>query len=273
MDRVEQDNLANRLRKFYDCEGKLDLQTPEDWEIIKETSSQRENIVIAMPISPNDTVVEVDSSYGAITGALAKKADKVYCVENDISAREICMMRHKENNIHYVNLLSDIKEDFNTIVMMSPSHARLEEVLETIQNNTQKEMKIIIACDNRFGLSYLNGYTARGENRFQPIQSRNNVDVRQYALGELQTLLKTYHWIVEQAMYPYPDFMFTTEIFTDECLPKAGSLKNNERYSSELRFRMFDEDAAFDNVIQAKEFTHFSNSFLVIAEKEEHIDE
>ena len=70
---------------------------------------------------------------------------------------------------------------------------------------------------------------------------------------------------MEQVIYPYPDFMFTTEIFTDESLPKAGSLKNNERYSSELRFRMFDEDAAFDNVIQAKEFTHFSNSFLVIA--------
>ena len=71
--------------------------------------------------------------------------------------------------------------------------------------------------------------------------------------------------------YTYPDYKFATNIYYDEYLPKKGELRNNMRNFDSDRLLLFDEGLAFDGIIDAELFPHFSNSFFVeIGKKEEH---
>ena len=52
-------------------------------------------------------------------------------------------------------------------------------------------------------------------------------------------------------------------IYSDENLPKPGSLSDNIRNFDRRRLVLFDEKEAFDSLIQDGLFPLFSNSFLV----------
>lgn len=66
--------------------------------------------------------------------------------------------------------------------------------------------------------------------------------------------------------YPYPDYKLPTTIYSDEWLPKAGELKNNNLNYDNDRMKLFDEDRAFEQIVEEGMFPFFSNSFLVECE-------
>ena len=69
--------------------------------------------------------------------------------------------------------------------------------------------------------------------------------------------------------YPYPDYNFTSCIYSDNNLPRVGELFQNLNHWDQNRIQLFDESKAFDNVIQSGYFPEFSNSFLIVARKED----
>ena len=65
--------------------------------------------------------------------------------------------------------------------------------------------------------------------------------------------------------YPYPDYKFMTDIYSDEYLPDKGSLTNNLRNFDQDRMILFDESKVFDTLIDNDLFPQFSNSFFIEA--------
>ena len=69
--------------------------------------------------------------------------------------------------------------------------------------------------------------------------------------------------------YPYPDYKFPLTIYSDKRLPKKGELKDNFCNFDRPRIQLFNEERVYDSLVDAGLFPEFSNSFLVIAKREE----
>lgn len=92
--------------------------------------------------------------------------------------------------------------------------------------------------------------------------------VRTYSKKTLQELLEKCGFGKVQFYYPYPDYKLPDKIYSDQRLPKKGELVNNLRNFDADRMVLFDESKVFDTIIEAGLFPQFSNSFLIVAEKE-----
>ena len=65
--------------------------------------------------------------------------------------------------------------------------------------------------------------------------------------------------------YPYPDYKFAREIYSDARLPQPGELKDPVHNYDLDRVINFSEELVFSEIIRAGQFPFFSNSFLVVA--------
>lgn len=93
-------------------DGKADelLENDNRWPVLYHLSSMRENIVSWIPIKKTETVLEVGSGLGAITGVLCEKAATVETVEISPKRAEIAAYRNKdrENLTIHVGNLNDL---------------------------------------------------------------------------------------------------------------------------------------------------------------------
>lgn len=82
-----------------------------NWAVLYHLSRQRENIVEPMDISETDDVLEIGAGMGAVTGAMARKAHKVDCIELSKRRSLVNANRHKTaDNIEiFVGNFQDIK--------------------------------------------------------------------------------------------------------------------------------------------------------------------
>ena len=68
----------------------------KSWAILYHFSNVRENIVQSMPITKEDSVLEIGAGCGAITGVLARMAKNVDAVELSMKRSLINAYRHQE---------------------------------------------------------------------------------------------------------------------------------------------------------------------------------
>ena len=68
--------------------------------------------------------------------------------------------------------------------------------------------------------------------------------------------------------YPYPDYKFPTEIFTDETLKVIGYGKQYPVFT-ENRFSLFNETDVAHSLLREEVMDNFVNSFLVEASRED----
>ena len=69
--------------------------------------------------------------------------------------------------------------------------------------------------------------------------------------------------IVEE-LYPFPDFRFTTTIFSKEYMPKAGDYETSRYSYSNNSYRLFDESVLASILTEENCFSDYANSFLFI---------
>lgn len=256
------------------------------WPILYHFSNVRENIVTWLPITKKDKVLEIGAGCGAITGALSHMAEKVDAVELSMKRSMINAYRHKEsdnicikvgnfqdieknieNNYDIITLIGVFEYAQNYIVAKNP----YMEFLKNIRQHLAKNGKLIIAIENKFGLKYWAG--CREDHTggfFDGIEGYGkDINVRTFGKKELETLLKNASFKHVEFYYPYPDYKLTEKVFSDECLPKSQDLNSNYRNFDMDRLELFDEQKVYDGLIQEGLFPEFSNSFLVIAQREE----
>lgn len=244
-------------------------------------SPLRENILNWYPFEKGATVLEIGSGCGAITGILCEKAGKVVSVELSRRRATINYARHKDlNNLTImVGNLNDMTfpEKFDYVVLngvleYAMSFTEGDHPYETFISGIQKFLKddghMLIAIENRLGLKYFNGAPEDHTNHyFEGINGYpENNTVRTFSKKEMEELLNTCGLTAQRFYYPYPDYKFPAEIFTDETILKFGYGKSFINLD-EKRYLLFDEKPLWNTLTKEEVTASFANSFLVDASK------
>ena len=85
-----------------------------------------------------------------------------------------------------------------------------------------------------------------------------------YSKIELEKMIRSAGYQTNEIRYPYPDYMFTSSIYSDDRLPQKGELNKNRRNYSQERMKLFDEEKVFDQIIDDGMFPYFSNAYLMV---------
>ena len=118
------DAVENRILDIVRNEEGYEFALDEytSWPILYHLTRQRENIVLPMEIGKTDEVLEVGAGMGAVTGALARKAKKVDCIELSRRRSLVNAERHKDlDNIEiFVGNFRDIRieKKYDAVVLI-----------------------------------------------------------------------------------------------------------------------------------------------------------
>lgn len=281
-----EDTLLEIAKKYDEHELNRIIAQSNSWEILYHFSHIRQNIVSWLPITKDDTVLEIGSGCGAITGALADLAQKVTCIELSKKRSLINANRNrKKENIeilvgNFTDVEADLEEKYDYITLIGvfeyaasyiAGERPYERFLSIIKKHLKPNGKIIIAIENQMGLKYFAGCQEDHVGKyFEGIEGYRNTDwVRTFTKTGLEVIFTETGFGQYKFYYPYPDYKLPLSIYSDECLPKVGELSNNMNNFDRERMVLFDEGQAFDNIIRNGMFPIFSNSYLVILEQGE----
>ena len=136
-----------------------------NWAVMYHLSRQRENIVAPMQINNTDEVLEIGAGMGAVTGALAKKAKKVDCIELSKRRSLVNAYRHKDfDNIeifvgNFQNIKIEKKYDVITLIGVLEyayhyidSDTPYEDFIKKISKCLKSDGKLYIAIENKLGM-------------------------------------------------------------------------------------------------------------------------
>lgn len=257
----------------------------KQWPIFYHLSHIRGNIVEWLPITKEDTVLEIGAGCGSMTGVLAKKAKSVTCIELSKKRSTINATRNQEcdnveimlGNFEEVEKHLEEKYDYITLIGVleyGESYIQAENphvsFLQKLGKHLKENGKLIVAIENKLGMKYwagcqedhFGGYFLGIENY------ANKKGIRTFAKNELKDIVTEAGFTECEFYYPYPDYKFPISIYSDEYLPKKGDLQANMRNFDKERYVFFDEAKAFDTIIDEGLFPEFSNSFLLVLGKE-----
>ena len=108
-----EDELLEIAMQYTEAEFPAIIEERASWPILYHLSPLRENIVSWLPLDKTMKVLEVGSGCGAITGALARKAGSVTCIDLSKKRSYINAYRHKDcdNVTIHVGNFKDIEPE------------------------------------------------------------------------------------------------------------------------------------------------------------------
>lgn len=251
--------------------------TNEFFPILYHLSPERENILNWYPFNKNDTILEIGSGCGAITGVLCRLCGNVTCIELSQKRSMINYMRNGQynnleiivgnfeditinNKFTYVILNGVFEYAMSFINSSNPYIDFLLKIKELLNDNG----KILIAIENRIGIKYFAGDLEDHTNcRFLSLNNYiGNNTVRTFSKTELEEIFTECEIDNWNYYYPYPDYKFPTEIFTDSTINNNMFGKAYRKYSEQL-MNTFDEIAMVSTLKKEGVMEKFANSFLV----------
>ena len=151
-----EDELLETVKHHEESEFVNIIKERNSWPFLYHLSYLRENIVDWVPMDTGTSmdkgakVLEVGSGCGAITGALARKAGSVTCVELSKKRSLINAYRHKDcdNVTIHVGNFKDIEQDLDTDYDYICLIGVFEYAKSYIGGNTPFEdfLKILFCC-------------------------------------------------------------------------------------------------------------------------------
>lgn len=288
-DGAVEDELLEIVKEMSVVEYAGVIEERKSWPILYHLSPLRENIVDWIPMKPTDRVLEVGSGCGAITGALARKAGSVTCVELSKKRSLINAYRHSDNDnvvIHVGNFKDiepDLPRDFDYICLIGVfeygqgyigGERPYEEFLEILIKHLAPGGRIVIAIENKYGLKYFAGCMEDHLGKyFNGIEDYPDGGVvRTFSRKGLERVFQSCDINEYSFYYPYPDYKFMTTLYSDKYLPGKGELFNNIRNFDGDRMLLFDEKHAFDGIVRDGLFPVFANSYVVVLGEDFQLD-
>ena len=281
-----EDEMLEIARNYREEEWNQVIAERASWPILYHFSHIRENILSWLPFTGEENVLEIGSGCGAVTGALCKKAKQVTCIELSRKRSHINAWRHRNcdnlkilmGNFQDVEKTLTEKYDYITLIgVFEYGEAYIQsdtpyvDFLKIISKHLKPDGKIVLAIENRLGLKYWAGCTEDHVVKFfEGLEGYPGTKgVKTFSRKELQNLIDQAGKFHTAFYYPYPDYKFPMTIYSDKRLPKKGELRDNFCNFDRARMQLFDEPKVYDSLVDAGLFPEFSNSFLVLVEKEE----
>ena len=253
----------------------------KSWPVFYHLSPFRTNIIDWLPFKKTDKVLEIGSGCGAITGALARRAGSVTCIDLSKKRSLVNAHRHKEyDNItikvgNFQDIEPHLDADFDYVLLIGVfeygqayigGDTPYEDFMRICNRHRKADGRLIIAIENKFGLKYWAG--CREDHLgtyFSGLEGyHEGGSARTFTRHGLEQILERVGIDAYSFYYPYPDYKFMTTVYSDRRLPKKGELSNNLRNFDRERVLLFDEKQVFDEIIAEKEFPLFSNSYLLV---------
>lgn len=280
MDAYSDGDIENTLLKIVEHGKELeDLRDEEiSYPVLYHLSHLRENIINWYPIEPDQSVLEIGSGCGAITSILCKKARRVVSVELSKRRALINYTRNQEkSNLEIiVGNLNDIdfKEKFDYVILNGVFEYAISffddeepyiKLLNLCKDRLTESGKVLIAIENRLGIKYFTGAPEdHTKNYYLGLNEyKGNESVRTFSKSEWKKILKKCG-LGCKFYYPYPDYKFPEEIYTDESLKSGMYGKPYMNYDSE-RFEWINEHQMTKTLMEEDVMASFSNSFFVEA--------
>lgn len=260
----------------------------KDWCHLYHLSKARVNLIEWIEIGSDEEVLEFGAECGALTGFLAEKAGAVTALELDAVKTEINRNRHRLcRNITYIcGGLERLKIEaegarFDKIFLIGSlplaelymgkkGDGAYAGLLGELKGFLKPEGRMFLAAPNRLGLKYFAG--CREDYFGAPFTGLEDYyyhkGMRTFGKKELSGLLTENGFPEHSFYYPYPDYRFMTQLFSDERLPKAGELHTNLVNFDQGRYVFFDETLVYDGLVKEQLFPELANSFLVVTGKE-----
>lgn len=277
-----EDTLLSIVQQHSEEEFPRIIEERESWPVLYHLSRFRENIVNWLPLTKDMKVLEIGSGCGAITGALARRAGSVTCVELSKKRSLINAHRHKEfTNItikigNFQDIEPELDTDYDYVFLIGVfeygqgyigTDTPYRDFMNIINRHRGPNGRIVIAIENKYGLKYFAGcredhvgtYFAGIED--YPDGSGTARTFSRDGLIRImeQCGISDYHFF-----YPYPDYKFMRILHSDEYLPHVGELTNNLCNFDRERMVLFDEKNAYDGLVRDGRYADFANSFLVV---------
>lgn len=256
------------------------LSEHNEWAILYQLSSSRKNIVSVINIDKNQNVLEIGSGMGAITGALAEKANYVDCI--DLSKRRSyanAYRNQKYSNItihvgNFEDIILDKKYDIVVVIGVLEyagsflnSKEPYMQFLSNISNLLNDNGKVYIAIENKFGLKYFAGCNEDHLGRpFAGIEGYSDKKVRTFSYSEISELLNINFKDI-YFYFPFPDYKLPSVIYSEDYLPNETALIASYLNYDADRLLLFDEEKVYKNIKTLEDWKMFSNSFLIEAVK------
>lgn len=276
-----EDEMLDIAKNYSKVEYGRIIEERANWPIMYHFSSQRENIVDWIPMDKDAKVLEIGSGCGAITGALARKAKTVTCVDLSKKRSMINAYRHQEcDNVcikvgNFKDIEPELDTDYDYCLLIGVfeygqsyigGETPYEDFLKIIRKHTKLDGKIVIAIENRFGLKYFAGCQEDHLGKyFKGLEGYEPADgVKTFSKNGLKKIFKECGEKYATFYYPYPDYKFMTTLFSDKRLPQKGELCNNDRNYDRDRVKLFNEREVYDGIIEDGRFDEFSNSYMVV---------
>lgn len=249
------------------------------WPILYHLSPVRQNILEWYPFEKGAAALEIGAGCGAVSGALCRNCERVVSI--DLSKRRslINANRNREyDNLEiFVGNFNDIvlqeKFDYITLIGVLEYAAYYTDAenpfvafLEKISENLKENGRLLIAIENKYGLKYWAG--AREDHVgtfFEGLEGYVSTEssVRTFGKKRLREIIEQagYHDI--EFYYPFPDYKFPTQIFSDAHLPKLEDLELDSRSFDNSRYHLFNEKLVYGGLLEEGMYDFFANSFFV----------
>ncbi|WP_251353168.1 SAM-dependent methyltransferase [Hominisplanchenecus murintestinalis] len=248
-----------------------------EFPILYHLSEVRENILNWYPFRKDGTCLEIGSGCGALTGLLCERVRKVTSVELSKRRADINFARNheKENLEIMVGNQNDMvfPEKFDYIVLngvfeyamsFTAGEKPYKDFLSYIAGFLKEDGILLIAIENRLGLKYFAGAPEDHTNAYMDGLKGypGNESVRTFSKSEWVELMYTCGLKHYKFYYPYPDYKFPCEVFTDETLVSQKYGRKNWNFT-ENRFELFPEQEMAETFRKEGVMDRFANSFLI----------
>ena len=226
----------------------------------------RKNIVSWYDFKEKSNILELNPNFGEITGFLCEIAEEVTAISNSKIKGEAIKNRYKKiSNLEVVvGDLKDIKlkNKFNYAIIIGVD--KKEELIQEIKfakENIEKDGKILVAFDNKFGIKYWSGIQENAKEQYDQILGK----IDKLSLEEAKKILVQEN-MEAKVFYSLPDYRITNVIFSDKYMPNRESINSRHLpYYDEKDDCNFSQREAYSELIKdnPENFKLFANSYFL----------
>lgn len=296
--------MANLILEYYNeennnCDETINsnflsqVRTEDSWDIISKNnldyntayhmSPLRQNIIRWYDFKEHSSVLEIGAECGALTKILCENCEHVTSADSSKTNSTINYERHKNySNLDiYAGDFNDMEFDrtFDYIIIngsvpfsnyCSNNTEKYNKYLSKIMSLLKKDGVLLLAIENRLGLKYFAGSAESNYNtHFTGINGYSDEDcVHTYSKSELTNLLHSIGLTNCRFYYPYPDYVFTQEIFSDKTIETMGYGRPINHFENN-RLAFFDSSKIFSLLSTENAIKSFTNSFFIEASRTE----
>lgn len=240
-------------------------------------STVSQNLINWYPFNTKDTVLQVGGDLGELTQVFCNNCEKVVTIEQNIEKAKAIAKRYenRENLEIIVGNINDIilEERFSIITIIGNNpKIKLKDNIQKLERNLKENGKFIIAVDNKFGLRYFMGNPENILNKkFESLIGYNNEPekIESFTKSSLEQIFNSIGYKYT-FYYPLPDYKMPNVIFSEKQKAKYNSIDKYNPYYKENSTIIANEIDVYREILKTDQqmFEFFTNSFLIILEKE-----